>query len=60
MLYRAGQQESPLPVQRLDSRLIAGLAASPDAVEGVASFLERRPPVFPGIVPADLPDDLPG
>ncbi len=60
MLYRAGQQDSPVPVQRLNSRLIAGLAASPDAVEGVASFLERRPPVFPGTVPADLPDYLPG
>ncbi len=31
----------------------------PDAFEGVTSFLQRRPPNFPGAVPADLPDYLP-
>jgi hypothetical protein len=36
-----------------DSRLIAGLADSPDAVEGVTSFLEKRPPSYPLSVPGD-------
>lgn len=42
-----------------DPRLIAGLADSPDAVEGVTSFLEKRPPSFPLSVPGDLPAWLP-
>ena len=44
---------------RIDSRLIAGLPANEDAVEGAASFLERRAPNFPGTVARDLPSHLP-
>lgn len=59
MLYRMSALESPLPVQRLDSRLIAAFSTSPDATEGVRSFLERRLPLFPGRVGTDLPEGLP-
>lgn len=59
LLYRMGSLDSPLPVHRLDSQLIAGCETSADAQEGVLSFLERRPPKFPGRLSADLPDDLP-
>lgn len=59
MLYRMSPLDSPLPVQRLDSRLIAAGSTSPDAYEGVQSFLERRLPRFPGRVSSDLPDGLP-
>lgn len=59
MLYRMSPVTSPFEVQKLDSRLIAQLPNSADAAEGVASFLERRPPAFPGTVPANLPDYLP-
>jgi enoyl-CoA hydratase/carnithine racemase len=59
MLYRMSPLESPLPVQRLDSRLIAGCATSQDAVEGVLSFMQKRDPRWTGEVPADLPDHLP-
>jgi enoyl-CoA hydratase/carnithine racemase len=58
LLYGAAQHGSPYDVQRIDSRLIAGLAQSPDAAEGARSFLERRPPRFPGTL-SDLPDWIP-
>jgi enoyl-CoA hydratase/carnithine racemase len=59
MLYRMSALDSPLPVQRLDSRLTAAALTSPDAKEGVTSFLERRTPQFPGQINTDLPRDLP-
>jgi hypothetical protein len=51
--------DSPFPVQRLDSRLIAGCATSPDAIEGVLSFLQRRDPQWSGTPTDDMPDYLP-
>jgi enoyl-CoA hydratase/carnithine racemase len=59
MLYRMSPLDSPFPVQRLDSRLIAGCATSPDAAEGILSFLQRRDPQWTGVVPGDLPPYLP-
>lgn len=59
MLYRMSPLESPLAVQRLDSRLIAGCATSPDTAEGILSFLQRRDPQWSGEVPEDLPPYLP-
>jgi enoyl-CoA hydratase/carnithine racemase len=59
LLYRMSPLDSPYPVQRLDSRLIAGCATSPDAVEGIMSFLQRRDPEWSGKPSTDLPDYLP-
>jgi enoyl-CoA hydratase/carnithine racemase len=59
LLYRMAAQDSPYPVRDLDSQLIAGAAGNPDAIEGVMSFLQRRPPEFAGRVSTDLPDYLP-
>lgn len=39
--------ESPWEAHRLDSNAIFRLGQGPDAAEGVASFLEKRPPKFP-------------
>ncbi|EIE98778.1 enoyl-CoA hydratase-related protein [Saccharomonospora glauca] len=59
LLYRMSGVDSPDPVHELDSRLIASIRHSPDAVEGVLSFLQKRPPEFRGRVPEDLPAFLP-
>jgi len=59
LLYRMSPLESPFPVQRLDSRLIAGCASSPDTVEGIVSFLQKRDPVWQEKVGTDLPPYLP-
>ncbi|MFL6125249.1 enoyl-CoA hydratase-related protein [Actinophytocola sp.] len=59
MLYRMSPLDSPLPVQRLDSRLIAGSVHNPDTAEGILSFLQRRDPQWTGEVPKNLPPDLP-
>ncbi|WP_410616534.1 enoyl-CoA hydratase-related protein [Amycolatopsis sp. lyj-109] len=59
LLYRMASAESPFPVHELDSKLIGGLGANPDAVEGVMSFLQKRPPSFGMRVEKDLPDYLP-
>jgi enoyl-CoA hydratase/carnithine racemase len=58
-LYRMSALDTPEPAFALDSRLIASCAQSADAVEGVRSFLERRPPAFTGTVDKDQPDFLP-
>lgn len=59
MLYRMAPLDSPFPVQRLDSRLIAGCATSQDTVEGIMSFLQRRDPNWTGTIADDLPTYLP-
>jgi enoyl-CoA hydratase/carnithine racemase len=59
LLYRMASAPSPFPVHELDSRLIGGLGTSPDAVEGVMSFLQKRPPEFKMRVDKDLPPYLP-
>lgn len=59
LLYRMSAVDSPIPVHALDSRLIGSVPNNPDAVEGVLSFLQKRPPNFTLRVPDDLPDFLP-
>ncbi len=51
--------ESPWETHRADSRAIFTLGQGADAAEGVASFLEKRPPAFPGRV-GDHLDVVPG
>jgi len=59
LLYRMASADSPFPVHELDSKLIGGLGANPDAVEGVLSFLQKRAPSFGMRVEKDLPGYLP-
>jgi enoyl-CoA hydratase/carnithine racemase len=59
LLFRMSPLDSPFPTRDLDSRLIKDAADNPDTLEGVLSFLQKRPPSFPGRVSTDLPDYLP-
>jgi len=59
LLYRMSGLDSPFPVHETDSKLIGDLPNTPDAVEGVLSFLQKRPPSFGMRVDKDLPDYLP-
>lgn len=59
MLYRLSPLDSPAKAHEIDSKLIAACAESPDAVEGVVSFLQRRPAEFTGTVNKDVPKWLP-
>jgi hypothetical protein len=49
----------PMEAHRVDSRGIAERGKSADAAEGVMSFLEKRPAVFPVKVSDGLPDIFP-
>ncbi|WP_067477210.1 enoyl-CoA hydratase-related protein [Actinomadura hibisca] len=50
---------SPWDAHAADSRLMAALGGAADANEGVTSFLEKRPAVFPMRVSTDLPPQVP-
>lgn len=59
MLWRLSAAEHPMMAHRIDSRAIYRLSRGRDAKEGIASFLEKRAPDFPGNVTTDMPDFYP-
>ncbi len=59
MLWRSFAQTHPMEAHRLDSRAIYARGKAADAAEGVASFLEKRPPRYPNTVSRDMPDFYP-
>ena len=59
MLWRLPSGDHPMAAHQVDSRAIYRLSKGADAKEGVQSFLEKRPPVFPARVSADMPDFYP-
>lgn len=59
MLWRLPSEDHPMKAHRVDSRSIYKLSRGKDALEGVQSFLEKRPPAFPGKVSQDMPDFYP-
>ena len=59
MLWRMLGADHPMEAHRVDSRGIQSRGASDDAREGVVSFLEKRPAVYPVQVSDGLPDIFP-
>jgi enoyl-CoA hydratase/carnithine racemase len=59
LLWKMLGADHPMEAHKLDSRLIHAMGASPDAYEGVQSFLEKRPARFTMKVSRDLPDVYP-
>lgn len=59
MLWRGQAMQHPMEAHRIESRGISTRGKSPDAKEGVQSFLEKRLPHFPCKVSTDMPDYFP-
>jgi enoyl-CoA hydratase/carnithine racemase len=59
MLWRLSAAEHPMIAHRIDSRSIFRLSKGADTKEGIQSFLEKRPPEFPGKVSQNMPDFFP-
>ena len=59
MLWRMLGADHPMEAHKIDSRAIYERGRSPDAREGVVSFLEKRPAKFPGRVSTDMPGFFP-
>jgi enoyl-CoA hydratase/carnithine racemase len=59
MLWRMLGADHPMEAHKLDSRMIHAMGSSPDAYEGVQSFLQKRPAKFTMRVSKDLPQPYP-
>lgn len=59
MMWRMLGADHPMEAHKVDSRGVYSRGQSPDAREGVLSFLEKRPPQFQAKVATDMPDFFP-
>ena len=59
MMWRMLNADHPMEAHKIDSRGIYHRGKSPDSKEGVESFLEKRPAVFPDKVSTDMPSYFP-
>ena len=59
MLWRFGTDPTFDATLAFDAAVNRTLGAGPDVREGVAAFLERRRPEFPGRISADMPPEYP-
>jgi enoyl-CoA hydratase/carnithine racemase len=59
LLWKMLGAAHPMEAHRVDSQAIWAMGRSPDAYEGVQSFLEKRPPKFTMRPSEDMPDFYP-
>ena len=59
LLWRMLGADHPMEAHKVDSRMIDELGRGVDVAEGVMSFLEKRPPEFPGKPSTDMPPSIP-
>lgn len=59
MIWRMAGSPHPVHANMHETRGIYWRGRGADAMEGVMSFLQKRPAQFPGRVPEDLPPDYP-
>ncbi len=59
MMWRMAGADHPMQAHRVDSRAIAARSSMADVTEGVASFMEKRPPAFTDKVSRDMPGFFP-
>ena len=59
MMWRNPSGDHPMAAHNVDSKAIYRLSRGKDAMEGIASFLEKRVPNYPGKVSEDMPDFYP-
>jgi hypothetical protein len=55
MLWGYSGMDHPFELMKIDGLLSVELGSGPDVKEGVAAFLEKRKPNFPGKVSKDMP-----
>jgi enoyl-CoA hydratase/carnithine racemase len=59
MMWRMLGADHPMEAHKVDSRGVYARGQSPDAREGVMSFLEKRSPEFTAQVSSDMPEFFP-
>jgi enoyl-CoA hydratase/carnithine racemase len=59
MLWRMLGADHPMEAHRIDSKAIYERGRSPDAIEGVTAFLQKRPARFPMLPSTDMPPFYP-
>jgi enoyl-CoA hydratase/carnithine racemase len=59
LLWRSAGEPDLFKVLAVDGPANMAMGASPDVKEGVAAFLEKRKPAFPGKVSGDMPPQYP-
>jgi enoyl-CoA hydratase/carnithine racemase len=59
LLWRFSAEPTPWGLLKVDTAINLHLGAGPDVREGVAAFIDKRVPQFPGRVSADMPPQYP-